>query len=94
MFPIRVCVILVLIIRRYFFNIIILSDHLCFSGSSSTCTFESRSICNYKQDKTDDFDWTWKSGSTTSTGTGPSADHTYGTSKGDHYDEIVICNFC
>lgn len=48
------------------------------------CTFEDVYICNYIQDLTDNFNWTRKSGSTTSSGTGPSADHTYGTAAG-HY---------
>lgn len=36
------------------------------------------------QDLTDNFNWTRKSGSTGSRGTGPTADHTYGTPTG-HY---------
>ncbi|XP_021371354.1 MAM and LDL-receptor class A domain-containing protein 1-like [Mizuhopecten yessoensis] len=58
------------------------------SGSSGmsgrTCGFEDTHICGYTQDHSDVFDWTRKSGSTSSTGTGPSNDHTYGTSQG-HY---------
>lgn len=39
-------------------------------------------MCGYTQDKTDDFDWTRDNGGTTTRGTGPSADHTYGTKEG------------
>ncbi|XP_022096408.1 MAM and LDL-receptor class A domain-containing protein 1-like [Acanthaster planci] len=47
------------------------------------CDFEN-GFCGYEQDKTDDFDWTLHQGHTPSQGTGPSNDHTYGTSSG-HY---------
>ena len=54
-------------------------------GSGPTnCTFEDVYICNYIQDLTDNFNWTRQSGSTSSSNTGPSSDHTYGTSAG-HY---------
>lgn len=39
-------------------------------------------MCGWTQDKTDQFDWTPKAGHTTSSGTGPSADHTSGTATG------------
>ncbi|XP_067654503.1 MAM and LDL-receptor class A domain-containing protein 1-like [Haliotis asinina] len=48
------------------------------------CDFEAKSICGYTQDKSDNFDWTWTSHRTSSYGTGPSNDHTYGTTSG-HY---------
>ncbi|XP_067654295.1 MAM and LDL-receptor class A domain-containing protein 1-like isoform X2 [Haliotis asinina] len=48
------------------------------------CDFETTSICGFTQDKTDNFDWTWTSHTTSSRGTGPSNDHTYGTRSG-HY---------
>ncbi|XP_078334103.1 MAM and LDL-receptor class A domain-containing protein 1-like [Crassostrea virginica] len=54
------------------------------SGPVRNCGFESSSICGYTQDATDQFNWTWKSGSTGTANTGPSNDHTYGTSQG-HY---------
>lgn len=50
--------------------------------SAINCNFESSSICNYVQDKTDVFDWTRQSRGTASSNTGPSNDHTYGTSRG------------
>lgn len=47
------------------------------------CTFESPNLCGWTQDTTDQFDWTPKAGHTTSSGTGPSADHTSGTATGN-----------
>ncbi|EDO47788.1 predicted protein [Nematostella vectensis] len=46
------------------------------------CEFETPSICGYKQDQGDTFDWSQGSGNTTSIGTGPPSDHTYGTPFG------------
>ena len=56
-----------------------------FSSSDVSCTFEgtgSGSVCGWSQDQNDDFDWTLKSGSTGSVGTGPQFDHTTGTAAG------------
>ncbi|XP_077978860.1 MAM and LDL-receptor class A domain-containing protein 1-like [Glandiceps talaboti] len=50
--------------------------------SSQLCTFESSTICNYTQDNSDTFDWTWDNAGTPSSATGPSVDHTYGTTAG------------
>ncbi|XP_013393210.1 MAM and LDL-receptor class A domain-containing protein 2-like, partial [Lingula anatina] len=47
------------------------------------CDFE-KDVCNYTQDNTDQFDWTRKSGSTSSSITGPTNDHTYGTPAGSY----------
>ncbi len=44
------------------------------------CDFEN-GICSYTQAKDDTFDWTRDAGGTSSGGTGPSKDHTLGTSK-------------
>lgn len=52
------------------------------SPSSVTCDFESSNLCEWKNDKTDNFDWTWKSGSTSTTNTGPTNDHTTNTASG------------
>lgn len=47
------------------------------------CSFEASDICGYKQDHdTDKFDWVRSNGPTSSIGTGPVADHTYGTVYG------------
>ncbi|XP_022097778.1 MAM and LDL-receptor class A domain-containing protein 1-like isoform X1 [Acanthaster planci] len=51
--------------------------------SSLNCTFET-DLCGYIQVPDDDFDWTWTSGGTPSTTTGPGFDHTYGNATG-HY---------
>ncbi|XP_033638977.1 MAM and LDL-receptor class A domain-containing protein 1-like [Asterias rubens] len=54
------------------------------------CDFES-GLCGWKQMATpdDQFDWTRTTGATGSTGTGPSADHTYADSSG-HYVYIEV----
>lgn len=52
------------------------------TGSVRSCGFESRGICGYTQDTTDQFNWTWKAGRTSTSSTGPSNDHTYGTARG------------
>ena len=50
---------------------------------SKVCDFETN-LCGYTQDKTDDFDWTWRGNRTGSPGTGPSADHTTGSATGNY----------
>ncbi|XP_064619815.1 MAM and LDL-receptor class A domain-containing protein 1-like isoform X2 [Lineus longissimus] len=45
------------------------------------CTFD-KDICGWEQDSKDDFDWTRQKGSTPSSDTGPSNDHTLGTRAG------------
>ncbi|XP_045197098.2 MAM and LDL-receptor class A domain-containing protein 1-like isoform X2 [Mercenaria mercenaria] len=44
---------------------------------SFNCSFDD-GFCNWEQDKTDDFDWKWLSGSTPTQRTGPEFDHTSG----------------
>ena len=48
------------------------------------CSFETygNDPCNMTQDKSDDFDWYLGSSYTPSFNTGPTRDHTYGTSSG------------
>ncbi|KAM7427033.1 hypothetical protein ABFA07_021757 [Porites harrisoni] len=45
--------------------------------SAITCNFDV-SMCGFVQDKNDKFDWTRRKGATSSSGTGPSGDHTSG----------------
>lgn len=45
------------------------------------CNFEQNICPSWVQDKTDTFDWTRQQGQTASSTTGPSVDHTTGTSK-------------
>nr|XP_054755750.1 MAM and LDL-receptor class A domain-containing protein 1-like [Lytechinus pictus] len=53
---------------------------------AANCDFESTTdpLCGYANDDNNDFDWTVHSGSTSSSNTGPSSDHTTGTAIG-HY---------
>ena len=60
-----------------------LSSNVGHCPPSATCDFE-QDICSYTQDTGDQFDWSRHSGTTGTTGTGPSADHTEGTNVG-HY---------
>jgi len=43
-------------------------------------------MCGFVQDSSDTFDWTQHRGSTASSGTGPSADHTTGNGAGMNMD--------
>jgi hypothetical protein len=53
------------------------------------CDFET-SLCNWNQDKSDTFDWTRATDHTASGGTGPSRDHTRGTSNGNYQCSLVV----
>ncbi|XP_035690606.1 zonadhesin-like [Branchiostoma floridae] len=44
-----------------------------------SCDFESRDLCGYTQDTTDNLDWNRHAGDTPTPNTGPSVDHTLGT---------------
>ena len=46
------------------------------------CDFENSNICGYQQAIDDTFDWLRGSRGTSSSGTGPPSDHTYGTGFG------------
>ena len=49
----------------------------------ATCDFES-GVCGWMQLTSDDFDWTRKRGSTPSSNTGPTVDHTLKTTTGTY----------
>lgn len=52
---------------------------------SGYCDFESEeSLCTWSNIEEDEFDWEEGTGSTSSFGTGPSVDHTFGTIKGTY----------
>nr|KAG5686049.1 hypothetical protein BaRGS_028427 [Batillaria attramentaria] len=51
----------------------------CLYGISLGCDFEDPGLCGWSQDENDDFDWTWTSGGTPTTDTGPDGDHTTGS---------------
>ena len=61
---------------------------------SKVCNFETN-LCGYTQDKTDDFDWTWRGNRTGSPGTGPTTDHTTGSATGTvHINSLEFkCRF-
>ena len=59
-------------------------------GSNTTmCDFEQQTICGFTQvpSPTDKFDWSWDAQGTSTSGTGPSVDHTKGTSLGS----VIVC---
>ncbi|XP_078598876.1 MAM and LDL-receptor class A domain-containing protein 1-like [Branchiostoma floridae x Branchiostoma japonicum] len=47
-----------------------------------SCDFEPSDLCGYTQDTTDNLDWNRHAGQTPTSNTGPSVDHTLGTSSG------------
>ena len=53
------------------------------SPSSVTCDFEASNLCEWKNDQTDNFNWIWKTGSTSTSNTGPTNDHTTNTATGN-----------
>lgn len=46
------------------------------------CDFERENTCTWANSQADDFDWQVQKGATTSSGTGPQADHTLGSDQG------------
>lgn len=50
--------------------------------SQSLCTFDDPGLCGWRNVQGDNFDWTRSNSGTSSFGTGPSNDHTYGTDQG------------
>lgn len=59
------------------------SDEVNCTNYVERCNFET-DLCNWIQDDTDNFDWSFGQGKTSTVGTGPSTDHSTGTSLG-HY---------
>ena len=49
------------------------------------CTFEQQGACSWHQSETDDTDWIWTTGSTSTSGTGPSSDHTIGPTRMSYF---------
>lgn len=61
----------------------------CFLPGGLDCTFDT-DLCGWVQDKSDNFDWTKRSGTTSSTGTGPANDHTTNTPSGYYCSYKII----
>ena len=53
-------------------------------GTTPQCDFEQSTICGFTNNQAEQYHWQWHQGGTASLGTGPSADHTFGTRNG-HY---------
>ncbi|GFN85247.1 MAM and LDL-receptor class a domain-containing protein 1-like [Plakobranchus ocellatus] len=61
-----------------------------FGTSTIDCDFENADICGYMQENSDAIDWTWASGVTSSSNTGPTTDHTYRTPSGNYKPASLI----
>lgn len=57
-------------------------------GVGERCNFDFN-LCNYTQDTTDQLDWVRINGASSMDDTGPSADHTHGTSQGELVKERI-----
>lgn len=55
---------------------------ILFVSGGVACSFDT-DLCGWAQSKSDDFDWTQRAGSTSSSGTGPTNDHTTNTRSGE-----------
>ena len=61
-----------------------------FASLSGDCDFEG-GLCSWSNDRTgDDFDWILGQGGTPSSNTGPSVDHTLGSSQGKVDLELLL----
>ena len=61
---------------------------MSFLSAAFACTFDS-SMCGFTQDKNDKFDWTRNKGSTPSSPTGPSSDHSSGSGRLAKHERLV-----
>ena len=52
------------------------------SSIAGVCDFEDPTQCGFRNDQSLDLQWGLNNGRTSSYGTGPKNDHTYGTSSG------------
>ncbi|XP_071956934.1 MAM and LDL-receptor class A domain-containing protein 2-like [Antedon mediterranea] len=59
------------------------SDEQSCGAYTERCDFES-DLCNWNQDKDDDFDWSWTTGETGGQGGAPGVDHTTNTKDGKY----------
>ena len=65
-------------------------------SSAADCDFETQGICGWQQvqEPIDDFDWTVHAGSTITSGTGPSKDHTLNSAQGIKWWWIIYDQLC
>ncbi|XP_041467171.1 MAM and LDL-receptor class A domain-containing protein 1-like [Lytechinus variegatus] len=85
--PIEYQVVFEGVVGQLYFGDIALDDISMYDGqcpATSICEFETPSICGYRNDKSDDFDWIRWSGSTPTDNTGPEYDMTPNAQNG-HY---------
>ena len=59
---------------------VVVKDNQC--PAATFCDFEDTTLCGWSHKGGDNFDWTRANGGTPSLATGPSVDHTTGTSLG------------
>ena len=72
---------------------IILRNRTC-SHSGNICDFDDQDLCNWiNVNGTDDFDWRLEKGSTSSSNTGPSLDHTLANLKGMYFFQCMIKSY-
>lgn len=57
-----------------------------------SCNYENETdpFCGFTQDTLDDFDWTRQAGTTSTENTGPSVDHTYGSTQGTYTHQYIM----
>lgn len=63
--------------------------HMSIFPTGGLCDFQV-GYCSFKQDSSDDLDWKRAKGSTPTTGTGPTVDHTLGSSLGEKMNINVL----
>ena len=70
----------------FFQEYLLMNSPFCIPTGGLDCSFDS-DLCGWQQSTGDDFEWTKRTGSTGSSGTGPANDHTTNTKSG----KLVLC---
>ncbi|XP_014767790.1 MAM and LDL-receptor class A domain-containing protein 1 isoform X1 [Octopus bimaculoides] len=60
------------------------NNPVCLLLSVEYCNIDKSDLCGWRQDRTDQLDWTWSHSSTPTMNTGPNNDHTMDNSKGSY----------